>query len=64
MKDAQDSLRATAACRHETLSSPCVFKTCQLFFPQVVLVFNSCLIYVLIMGLDMMCNTVLKRVLP
>ncbi len=33
-------------------------------FPQVVLVFNSCLIYVLIMGLDMMCNTILKRVLP
>ncbi len=27
-------------------------------------VFNSCLIYVLIMGLDMMCNTILKRVLP
>ncbi len=30
-------------------------------FPQVVLVFNSCL-YVLIMGLDMMCNTIQNSV--
>ncbi len=31
------------------------------FPPQVVLGFNSCLIYVLIMGLDMMCNTIQKK---
>ncbi len=33
-------------------------------FPQVVLVSNSCLIYILIMGLDMMCNTIQKILLP